>query len=68
MPLLLRKDEKARVDMNFVSDEQIDAEMDMLLKHYGANKSQADPDKTRKILKRFGSVTDELAAMRDENR
>lgn len=66
--MLLRNDEKARVDRNFVSDEQIDAEMDMLLKHYGANKSQADLDKTRKISSRFGSITDELAVMRDENR
>jgi hypothetical protein len=68
LPLLLRKDEKTNVDMNFVSEEQMEAEMDMLLKHYGAKKSQADLDKTRKILKRFGSVTHELAAMRDENR
>lgn len=42
--------------------------MDELLRHYGANKSQANLDKTRKILKRFGNVTDELVAMRDENR
>ena len=66
--MLLRGDEEARVDRNFVTGEQICAEMDMLLKHYGANKSQADLDRTRKILKRFGSITDELAVMRDENR
>jgi len=66
--LLLRKDEKSKVNLGFVSREQINAEMDALLKHYGADKSQADLDKTRKILKRFGNVTDELAAMRDDNR
>lgn len=42
--------------------------MDELLRRYGANKSQANLDKTRTILKRFGNVTDELVAMRDENR
>lgn len=68
MPLLFRKDEKSKVDLGFISREQIDAEMDALLKHYGAKRSQANLDKTRKILKRFGSVNDELAAMRDENR
>lgn len=67
MPLLLRKDEK-KMDLGFVSKEQVNKDMDALLKHYGAEKSQADLGKTRKILKRFGSVTDELAAMRDENR
>ena len=66
--MLLRKDEKSKVDLGFVSREQINAEMDALLKHYGADKSQADLDNTRKILKRFGNVTDELAAMRDDNR
>lgn len=68
VPLLLRKDEKSKVNLGFVSREQINAEMDALLKHYGADKSQADLDNTRKILKRFGNVTDELAAMRDDNR
>ncbi len=68
MPSLLRKDEKSKVKLSFVSREQVDAEMDELLRHYGANKSQANLDKTRKILKRFGNVTDELVAMRDENR
>ena len=66
--MLFRNDEKARFDRYFASDEQVGAEMDMLLKHYGANKSQADFDKTHKTLKRFGSITDELAVMRDENR
>ena len=42
--------------------------MDALLEHYKVSKSQADISKTREILKRFGNVTDELAAMRDENR
>ena len=66
--MLFRNDEKARFDRNFSSGEQIGAEMDVLLKHYGANKSQADLDKTHKILKRFGSITNELAVMHDENR
>lgn len=68
LPLLLRKDEKNRMNLGFISSQQIDAEMDALLKHYGANKSQANLDQTRKILRRFGNVTDELSQMRDENR
>lgn len=68
MPVLLRKAEKSRIKLSFLSREQIDTEMDALLKHYGAKRSQANLDKTRKILKRFGSVNDELVAMRDENR
>lgn len=70
MTLLLRKEEKTKVKMElgFLSQQQIKTEMDALLKHYGAKSSQANLDKTRKILKRFGNVTDEVAAMRDENR
>ncbi|HEX7032451.1 MAG TPA: hypothetical protein VF172_05575 [Nitrososphaera sp.] len=70
MPLLLRKDEKIKVqeNLNFISQEQLEADMNELLKHYGANKSQANLSKTRAILRRFGNVTDELAAMREENR
>lgn len=67
MPVLLRK-EKAKSKLGLMSREQIDAEMDALLDHYKVSKSQADVGKTREILKRFGSVTDELAAMRDMNR
>jgi hypothetical protein len=55
-------------NLNFVSQEQLDADMRELLQHYGANESQANLDKTRKILKRFGTVNEELVAMRDENR
>jgi hypothetical protein len=68
VPVLLRKDKKSKVKLGFVSPKQINTDMDALLKHYGAKKSQANLDKTRKILKRFGSVNDELVAMRDENR
>ncbi|MGI0013897.1 MAG: hypothetical protein ACREBU_10720 [Nitrososphaera sp.] len=57
-----------KANLRFVDRKQINTEMDELLKHYGANKSQANLDKTRTILKRFGSVNDELVAMRDENR
>jgi hypothetical protein len=53
---------------NFVDAKQINKDMDSLLEHYGAKRSQANLDKTRRILKRFGNVTDELSAMRDENR
>ncbi len=69
-PSLLRKEDKINVkaDLSFVSQEQLDADMKELLQHYGANKSQANLDKTRKILKRFGTVNEELVAMRDENR
>lgn len=66
--MLLRKEEKNKIKLGFIEREQINAEMDDLLKHYGANKSQANLDKTRTILKRFGSINDELAAMRDDNR
>jgi hypothetical protein len=68
LPALLRKDEKSKINLGFVSREQINIEMNALLKQYGATRSQADLDKTRKILKRFGAINDELAAMRDENR
>jgi len=68
MPLLLRKDEKTKVKLEFLSPEQINTEMDELLKHYGAKRSQANLDKTREVLKRFGSGNDELIAMRDETR
>ena len=68
MPILLRKDETTSFKENFVSPEQIRDEMDALLAHYGAKRSQANLDKTRRILERFGNVTGELGAMRDENR
>lgn len=53
---------------DYLTQEQIDKEMDDLLKHYGANRSQADIDKTKKILGKYKSVNDELAALREENR
>lgn len=65
---MLRKEEKAKVKLDFVSSEQIKTDMEALLKHYGAKRSQANLDKTRKILKRFSTANDELVAMRDENR
>jgi hypothetical protein len=68
LPALLRKDEKSKINLGFVSHKQIDIEMDALLEQYGATRSQANMNKTRKILKRFGAINDELAAMRDENR
>lgn len=68
MPVLLKKDEKVMKDIGFISSNQIDSEMDALLKHYGAERSQANLSKARKILKRFGNVTEEVSAMRDENR
>jgi hypothetical protein len=70
LPVLLRKEDKFNMkgNLNFVSQEQLDADMRELLQHYGANESQANLDKTRKILKRFGTVNEELVAMRDENR
>jgi hypothetical protein len=69
MPVLRKEEkEKVKLGLGVLSRDQIDAEMDALLMHYKVNKSQADVATTRKILKRFGKVTDELAAMRDENR
>ena len=68
--VLLRKEDKTRIklDLDFLSKEQIADEISDLLNHYEADKSQADLNNTRRILKRFGDVTDELAAMREENR
>jgi hypothetical protein len=63
-----RKNEKSKINLGFLSREQIDIEMNALLEQYGATRSQADLDQTRNILKRFGAINDELAAMRDENR
>ena len=62
------KDGRAKIKLSLLSREQIDAEMDAPLEHYRVSKSQADITRTREVLKRFGNVTDELAAMRDENR
>jgi hypothetical protein len=66
--LSLRKEEKSNISFGFVSREQIKAEMDALLKQYDARNLKPDLDKTRQILKRFGSINNELSVMRDENR
>ena len=42
--------------------------MSELLKYYGADKSQANLERTRKILSRFTPISDEVSAMREENR
>jgi len=69
MPVLRKEEkEKIKLGLGVLSRKQVNAEMDALLAHYKANKSQADIAKTRKILKRYGKVTVELAAIRDENR
>lgn len=68
MSLLQKKDKEKIKVSDYLTQEQIDKEMDDLLKHYGANRSQADIDKTKKILGKYKSVNDELAALREENR
>ena len=52
----------------FVSQEQLEKEMDELLEHYGADRSQANLERTRKVLGKFKSVNNELASLREENR
>lgn len=64
--LLQKKDKEHKLD--FVSHEQLVSEMDELLKYYGADKSQANLERTRKILSRFIPISDEVSAMREENR
>jgi cytochrome c553 len=67
MPVLLRK-EKQGTKMDFVSKAQSDQDMEQLLQYYGARTEQANLEKTRKTLGRFGSVNEELVKMRDESR
>ena len=67
MPVLLRK-EKEGVKMDFLSPAQSEQDMEELLEHYGARRTQASLEMTRKILARFGSINDELVRMRDKNR
>lgn len=68
MESLLQKKDKENIKLDFVSHEQLVSEMDELLKHYGANKSQANLERTRKILSRFIPISDEVSTMREENR
>jgi hypothetical protein len=42
--------------------------MDELLAHYGADRSQANLEKTKKMLGKFNSVNNEPASQREENR
>jgi hypothetical protein len=68
MKSLLQKKDKEKIKLDFVSHEQLVSEMAELLKHYGADKSQANLERTRKILSRFVPISDEVSAMREENR
>jgi hypothetical protein len=66
---LLQKKDKENIKVSdYLPQEEIDREMDELLKHYGADRSQANIDKTKKILGKFKSVNDELVGLREENR
>jgi hypothetical protein len=71
MSKLIRKSkEKGEFDLRLesVSPKEIARQMDKLLRHYGANRSQSDLEKTRQILTRVGSLNEELRSMRDEER
>lgn len=71
MSKLIRKkkrEEKDEPDVSSVTPKELRAEMDEILEQYGASRSQADLDKTKKILERAGSLSDELVSMRDEDR
>ena len=65
---VLRRREKEGMKVDFVPPAQSEADMDELLRYYGAEKTQASLERTRKILRRFGSINDELVGMRDESR
>lgn len=60
--------EKKSMKIDFLTHEQLVLEMNELLKHYKTDMSNADLDKTRKILRRKTSLNDELSEMREENR
>jgi len=48
-----------------IPHEKLAAEMEDLMTYYGANSSQANLEKTRKILNRI-DISKELSEMRDE--
>jgi len=60
--------EKKTMKINYLTHEQLAHEMNELLKHYKTDMSNADLDKTRKILRKTTSLNDELSEMREENR
>ncbi len=67
-PMLKRKDkENIGKPQEFIKPEQIAKEMDELAKYYGTTLSNADLDKTRKILSKVSPLNIELVNMRDEN-
>ncbi len=71
MSRLIRKEKregKDKQEASSVTPKELRTEMDKILEQYGASRSQADLDKTKKILERAGSLSDELASMRDEDR
>lgn len=51
----------------FLTSDELTNEMDALLRHYGADRSQADLKKTKQILSKF-NVSEALSAVREENR
>jgi len=67
MPLLLKK-ERDIGKLEYISSKEIADEMAALRKHFGVTESKADIQATRKILSKTTSITDELSAMRDDNR
>lgn len=66
--MLKKKDKENVRKPEFIDPKQISEEMDELRKHYGTDVSNADLDKTKRILSKVSSLNDELVNMRDENR
>jgi hypothetical protein len=71
---MLSEDELLRLikgkpfEEKYVSHEEISEQMEMIRKVYNVDKSHANLEETRKILKKIGSLSDKVVEMRDENR
>ena len=52
----------------YVSHEEISEQMEVIRKGYDVDKSYANLEETRKILKSIKSLNDKVVEMRDENR
>jgi hypothetical protein len=66
-PMLKKKDKENIPRPDFIKREQLVKEMDDLARHYETDSSKADLAKTRIILDKVSSLSNELAEMRDEN-
>lgn len=63
----LIKKERTGLELEFVSHDELSSQLDKLLKEFGADISQADLEKTKKILSKVSSLSEELTTMRDED-